>query len=55
MRDGHLPVVKLGRKFYARRSDVLALVDKLGAEQARRRPVPNESAAEAYLRLVGRR
>ena len=55
IRDGHLPVVKLGRKFYARRSDVLALVDRLGAEQARRTPVARESADEAYLRMVGRR
>jgi len=55
IRDGHLPVVKLGRKFYARRSDVLALVDRLGAEQARRTPAPRESADDAYLRLTGRR
>ena len=55
MRDGHLPVVKLGRKFYARRSDVLALVEKLGAQQARRSPMFHESADEAYLRMAGRR
>jgi len=55
IRDGHLPAVKLGRKFYARRSDVLGLVDKLGAQQARRSPAASESADEAYLRMAGRR
>ena len=55
IRDGHLPVVKLGRKFYARRSDVLGLVEKLGAQQAARTPAARESADEAYLRMAGRR
>ncbi len=55
IRDGHLPVAKIGRKFYARRSDVLALVERLGEAQVRATPVKGESADEAYLRLVGRR
>jgi hypothetical protein len=55
IRDGHLPVAKIGRKFYARRSDVLALVDKLAVVQARKAPVKGESAKDAYLRLAGQR
>ena len=54
MKDGHLPVAKIGRKFYARRSDVLALVEKLAVGQTRRTPAKGESAAEAYRRLVRR-
>lgn len=55
IRDGHLPVAKIGRKFYARRSDVLALVDKLGSVQVATKPRKEESADESYLRLVRRR
>jgi hypothetical protein len=55
MREGHLPVAKIGRKFYARRSDVLALIEKLATVQTRKRPAKGESADEAYLRMVGRR
>ncbi len=55
MREGHLPVAKIGRKFYARRSDVLALVERVGAAQARARPSKGESADDAYRRLVGKR
>jgi len=55
MRDGHLPVAKIGRKFYARRSDVLALVERVGVAKERAKPAKRESADEAYLRMVGRR
>ena len=55
MKEGHLKVAKIGRKFYARRSDVLALVDTLAVAQARKKPAKGESADEAYLRMVGRR
>jgi hypothetical protein len=55
MREGHLPVAKIGRKFYARRSDVLALVERLGASAARAKPAKGETASEAYTRMVGRR
>jgi len=54
IRDGHLPVAKIGRKFYARRSDMLALVERVGAAPERAKPVKGESAAEAYVRMVGR-
>ena len=53
--DGHLPVAKIGRKFYARRSDVLALVERLSAVPGRAKAPKRESADEAYLRLVGQR
>ena len=50
-------MAKIGRKFYARRSDVLALVDRLSVvqEAKRQKPAKRETADEAYLRLVGRR
>lgn len=39
MRDGLLPVAKIGRTYYARREDVAALVDKLAASSPRPKPV----------------
>jgi hypothetical protein len=33
-KDGHLPTAKIGRRRYAKRSDVLALIDKLGPATA---------------------
>ena len=34
VRDGVLPAAKIGRRFYARRSDVLALVERLAKPAA---------------------
>ena len=51
MRDGHLPAARIGRRVYARRSDVLALVERLAATTPAT-PAPTEPRA-AYLALVG--
>ncbi len=51
VRTGKLPAVKIGRRIYARRSDVLALVDKLVSTRAR---AANDTPAESYQDLVAR-
>ncbi len=48
-RDGHLKTAKIGRRKYARRSDILALIDKLAAPPARN---PATSPEDAYANLV---
>jgi hypothetical protein len=58
VRTGRLKTAKIGRKRYAKRSDVLALVDVLADEEAAAlasKPVPGSSVREGYLQLVGAR
>ena len=49
VRTGKLRAVKIGRRLYARRSDVLALVDTLAHDKA-----ANDTPAESYAALVAR-
>lgn len=51
-----VPVVRLGRKRYAKCSDLMLAIDALAREQAEERAQPKatpEDAGEIYLRLVG--
>lgn len=48
VRDGTLKAARIGRTYYARQSDVVALVGKLAAKPAPSKPT-------GYLELVGRR
>lgn len=52
--NGRIKPAKIGRKRYVRRSIVLALVDELGAEQAKA-PKAGADATSKYLALVGQR
>ena len=53
VRAGTLPAAKIGRRTYARRSDVLALVDKLAKKPAKAEPTSNYAELVASAR--GRR
>lgn len=53
IRAGHLLAAKIGRKLYAKRSDLVALVDKLASAPPKARPTSADPKA-AYLALVGK-
>ncbi len=51
-RDGRLKPARIGRRRYVKRSDLLAVVEAIAAEQAAERGAPDDAAA-TYLRIVG--
>jgi hypothetical protein len=57
IRNNTLRTAKIGRKRYAKRSDLLALVDRLADEEAAARatkPATNDDAAAGYAKLVAK-
>ena len=50
VRDGTLRAARIGRRFYAKRSDVVGLVDRL----AQTRPANDERPQHAYAKAVRR-
>lgn len=54
VRNGTLPTARIGRRTYARRSDVLALVEKLASRRAPPVESTDVSPEAAYARMVSR-